>query len=301
MKYKIKIILILISVIFIFQSCGQNNQQSVKPTNTYKIKLPKTTTTSKPLAALPKQTPIRPANDNIASFTKMILNKFKNKAAYKWGDKINGVKTNILTDKKLIALTFDACGGHNGSGFDFELISYLEREKIEATLFINYKWIESNKDTFINLSKNPLFEIENHGYSHRPLSSNGKSAYGIKGTSNIQEIIDEININAQMINNLTGRKPKFFRPGTAYCDEIALEISNEYGEEIVGYTLLGDAGATYSKEKIYSTISQAENGSIILCHMNHPEKETSKGIESVIPEMKNRGFKFVKLENYPLK
>jgi peptidoglycan/xylan/chitin deacetylase (PgdA/CDA1 family) len=37
-------------------------------------------------------------------------------------------------------------------------------------------------------------------------------------------------------------------------------------------------------------------GSIIICHMNHPEGETFEGLKPAIILLKKRGYKFVKLE-----
>jgi len=70
--------------------------------------------------------------------------------------------------QKLIAFTFDACGGRH-SGYNAKLIDYLRRERIPATLFVTGLWIEKNRETFAELAKEPLFEIENHGLLHRHL------------------------------------------------------------------------------------------------------------------------------------
>lgn len=75
-----------------------------------------------------------------------------------WGEFVKG-DDDIVTNKKLLALTFDACGGPHGSGYDVELITYLEKMKIPATLCVSGRWIDANYATFLNLSKNSLFEI----------------------------------------------------------------------------------------------------------------------------------------------
>jgi len=53
------------------------------------------------------------------------------------GEGVRGVKTRLNTGQKVLALTFDACGGPGGSGYNGKLIEYLESEKIPATLFIS--------------------------------------------------------------------------------------------------------------------------------------------------------------------
>lgn len=227
-----------------------------------------------------------------------IINKYNGKIPLTWGEKVDGVITKLNIKDKVIALTFDACGGTSGNGFDNELIDFLIKEKVPATLFINYRWIEANKEAFLELSRNPLFEIENHGYMHKPLSVNGKSVYNIKGTENPGEVFDEISLNEKEIEKLTGRKPKFFRAGTAYYDELAVKISNDIGEKSLGFNIIGDAGATFSKEQIIKACAHPVNGSIFIFHMNHPEKSTYEGLSVVIPELKNKGFSFIKVEDY---
>ena len=71
-----------------------------------------------------------------------------------------------------------------------------------------------------------------------------------KGDESVGEIYDEIELNALKILNLTGRKPKYYRPGTAYSDEICVEIANALGVEVVNFSVRGDAGATYSKKQV---------------------------------------------------
>src|SRR4030067_3811448 len=66
-----------------------------------------------------------------------IISTFTGRAPQEWGEGVRGVKTRLNTDQKVLALTFDACGGPKGSGYDSKLIEYLESEKIPATLFIS--------------------------------------------------------------------------------------------------------------------------------------------------------------------
>lgn len=230
-----------------------------------------------------------------------IISAFTGRVPQEWGKTVKGVKTRLDTDQKVIALTFDACGGPKGSGYDAKLIDYLESEKIPASLFISGRWMKRNLDIFHDLAKKPLFEIENHGLNHKPCSVNGRSVYGIEGTRSVGELVDEIEQNGIKIQNLIGRKPRFYRPAAAYCDEVGVEVANALGYEVVNFSVLGDAGATYSKSQVKEALWNAPPSSIILMHMNHPEGETADGIIEAIPELKKRGFKFVKLTEYSLR
>ena len=135
------------------------------------------------------------------------------------------------------------------AGSTRSLIETLRQEKIPATLFVSGSWIDANPAAFKKLAADPLFEIENHGLAHKPCSVNGNKAYGIKGTASVAELVDEIEKNGRKIEAVTGGKPKFYRPGTAYCDEVAVKVAGELGYEVVNYNVLGDAGATLAAGK----------------------------------------------------
>lgn len=230
---------------------------------------------------------------------KIDLNNF-NQTPSEWGENVTGVKTKIDTTEKEMALTFDACGGQYGSGFDAELISFLTEEHIPATLFVNQRWINENEVLFLDLADNPLFQIENHGTKHSPLSINGGEAWGIPATESPEEVYDEIMLNHHKVKELTGKDMTLFRSGTAFYDEIAVEVAHELGYQVVNFDIIGDAGATYTSEQVMNALLRAENGSIALMHMNQPESGTTEGVKSAIPLLRELGFKFVLLENKTL-
>jgi peptidoglycan/xylan/chitin deacetylase (PgdA/CDA1 family) len=234
------------------------------------------------------------------SLKETIIHRYDKIKPLHWGENVPGVHSRLQTKDKVIALTFDACGGPAGSGYDQKLIDFLIHEKIPATLFINARWMDANPEQFLTLARNPLFEIENHGFEHRPLSVIGQSAYNIRGTRNVGEVVDEVQMNEDKIEKLTGRRPQFFRSGTAYYDDVAVHIAQDLGLSVVNYSILGDAGATFNTQQVYDALMKAKSGSIVIAHMNHPEKDTAEGVIKAIPMLKKAGFTFAKLSSYPL-
>ncbi|MHA7239827.1 polysaccharide deacetylase family protein [Arthrobacter sp. TMS1-12-1] len=115
-----------------------------------------------------------------------------------------------------IALTLDFCGGTGGGGADLTTIDLLRRLQVPATLFLNGRWITANPALAQDLAAVALFEVANHGTNHYPLSVNGAAAYGISGTEGTGSVDDEIMIDNARLAELTGARPRFFRPGTAY-------------------------------------------------------------------------------------
>ncbi|CAG0970152.1 Peptidoglycan-N-acetylglucosamine deacetylase [Geobacteraceae bacterium] len=232
-----------------------------------------------------------------AALREQLAARFGGRTPKEWGETVTGVKTRLAGGGMAIALTFDACGSPRGKGFDATLIGFLERERIPATLFVSGLWIEANPELFRRLASNPLFEIANHGHRHRPASVSGQKAYGIQGTRDVGEVVDEIELNARRIEEVTGRRPAFYRSGTAHYDEVAVEIAAALGQRVAGYSLLGDAGATFSAQQVRDALLKARPGDIALLHMNHPESGTAAGVMAAIPELRRRGFRFVPLSD----
>ncbi|MFB8134639.1 MULTISPECIES: polysaccharide deacetylase family protein [Streptomyces] len=226
-----------------------------------------------------------------------IVTRYGHAVPHTWGFDAPAVVHALPTTGRVIALTFDACGGPGGSGYDRALIDFLRRRDIPATLFINSRWIDANPAIFRRLAAEPLFEIANHGTRHRPLSVTGRSAYGIPGTRSAAEVYDEISGNQTKLTRLLGKPPRFFRSGTAYCDDVAARIVTALGERFVSFSVNGDGGATFTPEQVRTTVAAAPGGSIVICHMNHPRGGTARGITAAVPQLLATGHSFTRLSD----
>jgi peptidoglycan/xylan/chitin deacetylase (PgdA/CDA1 family) len=231
-----------------------------------------------------------------------VVEKFKNVNEGAFGEFTRGIMTKINSSKKIVALSFDACGGPTGSGYDASLIGFLKKEKINATLFVSGQWIEKNDSIFRELCNEPLFEIENHGLCHRPCSISGKSRYGIAGTENVSDVFDEIELNARQIEFYSKKKPRFYRPAAAAADEGCISIANELKEKIITYDVLsGDAvPGTDAVEIKRNIMKKVRTGSIVIMHMNHPERNGFEALLEAVPALIKQGYEFVKLDGYIL-
>jgi peptidoglycan/xylan/chitin deacetylase (PgdA/CDA1 family) len=203
-----------------------------------------------------------------------------------WGTSLPGVATTFAAPGRQIALTFDACPG----ACDDALLATLERNAVPALLFLNSRWIDAHPGRAEQLAANPLFEIGNHGMRHVPLSVTGRSAYGIRGTQSADEVVTEVWTNHTRLAALTGKPPTWFRPATAYYDDVAVAIVNELGERPLGFRVDGDNGAKASAAQVRSKITGAAPGSVVLAHMNHPESGTAAACLESATTPTNRPF-----------
>ena len=196
-----------------------------------------------------------------------------------------------------VCLTLDACGGPGGSGVDIDLVDMLISRQVPFTAFLNSRWVEANPDLTDRLAACPTVEIANHGTSHLPLSVTGASAYGIPGTADAGEVWDEIMGNQIALTERTGRAPRFFRPGTAHWDDVALAIAARLGLRAAGFSINGDGGATFPADTVEAEVRRAGPGDVVISHMNQPDAGTGAGYRAAVPAMLAEGAVFLTLSD----
>lgn len=242
-------------------------------------------------------------NPQYQALKQKVSQEFSHSQPGHWGEFVKGVDEDLVTNNKIIAFTFDACGGKNANGYDTELIDFLKKNQIPATLFVTGKWIDANYSTFTKLSKDPNFEIENHGLNHQPCSVDGESEYGIHGTKDVPDAIDEIEANAEKIEKITGRRPTFYRSATAYTDEACAKIAKQLAITVISFDVLSnDAIANIPKSIIVnSVLKNIKPGAIVIMHFNRPNWNTFEAMKEIVPSLQKLGYTFAKLQDYPLK
>jgi len=233
---------------------------------------------------------------------KKVVSEYAHASPGHWGEFVNGVDEEILTQRKYIAFTFDGCGGKNGNGFDKELIDFLHNEKVPATLFVSGKWIDANFTSFLNLSRDTLFEIENHGLNHKVCSIDGESAYGIQGTKDVEEAFDEIEANALKIKAITGYNPCYYRSATTFIDEACARMAGELGITVVSFEVLSGDAVPFTSASVIeeNVLRNTKPGAIIIMHFNHPEWNTYEAMHKIVPELRHLGYVFVRLNAFKL-
>ncbi|XAS69132.1 polysaccharide deacetylase family protein [Micrococcaceae bacterium Sec5.7] len=240
-------------------------------------------------AETPTAEPSRPAPPS----KQQIVAEFAARRPQEWGLHVTGVVNK--SQARHVALTFDACGGPGGAGCDVQLLATLRKLNVAATLFVNERWIQVNRALATELAHDPLFELANHGFLHRPLSVNGKSAYGIAGTADVGQVYDELMGNQGVLQEITGHQARFFRPGTAFYDEVSAAITRRVGLLPVNFTVNGDAGATFDAATVAAEVGRVVSGDIVISHFNKPGSGTASGYAQVLPRLLGQGITFARL------
>jgi peptidoglycan/xylan/chitin deacetylase (PgdA/CDA1 family) len=197
-----------------------------------------------------------------------------------------------------VALTLDACSGQ----FDEDLIAFLIRNRIPATIFATKKWLDRNARGRAILKANlDLFDIEDHGENHIPaVIGAGRTVYGIKGEPDMLHLRREVSEGARAIEESIGVAPHWYRGATGEYDQQAADEIRRMGYKIAGFSVNADAGATLSRAAVADRMRRVKGGDVILAHMNKPASDTAEGMSTGLIELLRRGLVFVRLDQVDL-
>lgn len=200
---------------------------------------------------------------------------------------------------KRVALTLDACSGK----YDDDLLQFLIRNHIPATIFATKKWLERNPyGVYVIKSHLDLFDVEDHGENHIPaVIGKGRKVYGIPGEPDMIHLRREVTEGAHAIETYIGIAPRWYRGATAEYDPQAIPEIEKLGYGIAGFSVNADVGATLKKVAIEERMKRVQDGDVIIAHMNKPASDTAEGLAPALRHLLDNGFVFVRLDQIKLK
>ncbi|MFF6968308.1 polysaccharide deacetylase family protein [Streptomyces anthocyanicus] len=214
----------------------------------------------------------------------------------------HGPRTGGTKDGKPVALTFDADmtadqGPRAASGERFDnpgLIAALRELKVPATVFMTGRWAEEYPDEARSIGRDPRFEIANHSYSHYAYTDD---CYGLPTVPKERMRPDlERAYTAFEKAGVPNPMPYFRFPGGCY-DKAALEELSATGVTAVQWDVVsGDAFATDAGAVTRQVLDGVRPGSVVVMHCTRSAAPvTEEVVRSVVPELRRRGYRFVKV------
>lgn len=195
-------------------------------------------------------------------------------------------------DGPRIALTFDACGGTT----DHRILDLLLAEEVAATIFVAGPWLPHNHAVFQTLLSRPdLFEIGNHGLHHHAAIDEAVRLWGVPSAGSPHGVAEEVEGGARLIAAAGGARPKWFRGATALYTRSSIHEIEGLGYRLAGFSINGDDGASLPARKVAENYRRAQDGAVLISHINHPEKSAGAGVAEGIRALKARGMQFVRL------
>jgi len=210
-----------------------------------------------------------------------------------------------LRNLKLVALTFDLCEGNGEiTGYDADIVNYLRSNKVRATFFASGKWLHSHPEKAMQLMADPLFEIGNHGWSHRnfrTLDSQRIAEEVLWTQAQVEVLWEELAkkpcVKSVPLDELTKipRVPLTFRFPYGTCNPGALDFLARSGLPAIQWNVVtGDAAPKQTAVAISRVIlEQTRPGSIIICHANGRGHASGEALPLFIPKLRQTGYEFV--------
>ena len=184
--------------------------------------------------------------------------------------------------EKCVALTFDD-GPH--PKYTPIILDILDKYNAKATFFV----IGTNAEKYpeiIRRESESGHEIGNHTYSHPDLKK-----------INASDFMDEITRTNGIIEKITGKKPRLFRPPGGYLNNIIVEkVSAQNGISVLWSWRQDtkDWACPSSDCIVTGVLSNLRDGDVILFHdYNANSSPTPEALERILKKLSSQGYKFV--------
>lgn len=194
------------------------------------------------------------------------------------------IVTNGSRHRMRLALTFDACSTHKNE-YDERVVRTLLETGTPATLFVGGGWALANPRTLQELAQYPDFELGNHTFTHPHMPQ----------VKEDRKVLEELLHTQQVVYDLTGRIPRYFRPPFGEVDRRVAWLASQAALTTINFDLpSGDPDETVTTKRLVDwVLRKASPGGIVVMHMNHKRFPTAEALPAVIKGLRKRGFELV--------
>ena len=187
------------------------------------------------------------------------------------------IEYEIDPSKPMIALTFD--DGPNTTTTS-QVLDKLELYGVPASFFLIGNNINAESAKVVKRAYEMGCEIDNHSKTH-----------GYMNQMTPEEIAAEVQFVSDKVEEITGEPTKFFRP--PYIATNADMYANIDMPFICGAGCNDWNNMVTVDERIEKTISQVQDGTIILLHDAQGNIQTVEALDTIIPTLLEEGYQFV--------
>lgn len=198
----------------------------------------------------------------------------------------------VQTDKKQVALSFDAAWGNEDTR---EILSILKKHDVKVTFFMTGGWVNKFPDDVKAILADG-HDLGNHSESHPNMSQLSH-----------EQMLNELKLVHNRVKELTGVEMDLFRPPYGDYNDAVVKAVAEAGYYCIQWDVDSLDWKDYGIDSIIKTVCNHKNlgnGSIILMH--NGATYTARALESIITGLKNQGYELVPIsklilrENYHL-
>lgn len=160
----------------------------------------------------------------------------------------------VQTEENKVAISFDAAWGADKTS---EIMNICDSYGVKATFFLVGFWIEKFPEKVKEIY-NRGFEIGIHSNTHPDMTKLTR-----------KQITEELETNIKLIEDLTGFRPKLFRPPYGYYNNTLIEVCDKLKLSCIEWSVDSLDWKGLSASEIAGRVtSKCGKGSIVLFHNN---------------------------------
>lgn len=185
----------------------------------------------------------------------------------------------VETDKKQVALSFDAAWGNEDTG---RILDILKKHDVKVTFFMTGGWVESYPED-VRAILAAGHDLGNHSENHKNMSQISD-----------EECQEEIRKVHTKVQELTGYEMCLFRPPYGDYDNHVIKNVQKCGYYPIQWSIDSLDWKDYGADDIVRRVVESDklqNGAIILMH--NGAKYTADALESVITGLQDKGYELV--------
>lgn len=199
----------------------------------------------------------------------------------------------VETDKKQVALSFDAAWGNEDTA---RILEILRKHNVKVTFFMTGGWVESYPEDVKAILADG-HDLGNHSENHKNMSQ--------LSDAECQEELLKVHTKVQ---ELTGYEMCLFRPPYGDYDNHVITNAKKCGYYAIQWSIDSLDWKDYGVDNIVERVCNSDklgNGAIILMH--NGAKYTADALDTVITTLQEKGYELVPIsqliykDNYHMK
>ncbi|MDC3414602.1 polysaccharide deacetylase family sporulation protein PdaB [Aquibacillus sp. 3ASR75-11] len=177
-----------------------------------------------------------------------------------------------------IALTFNISWGNTQVE---PILDQLKKQDVKATFFVNGEWAERHPELVDKIKKNG-HEIGMLGYRYESYLK-----------QDIEDVRKDL-LKAKEVFRKLGYDTRLLRTPSGHFNKEVLKMAESMGFKVIHWNVNPQDWKNPGTQTIIDYVMKnTTKGDILLLHASDSVKQTPKALETILPGLKNKGFKFV--------
>lgn len=187
------------------------------------------------------------------------------------------IKGNVKAEN--IALTFNISWGEERAD---QILDNLKKHQVQATFFISGEWAQRHPDILKKITEGK-HEIAMLGYRYNSYLD-----------QNIEDVRKDLALANDTFKKLGYTDIHLLRTPNGHFNKEIIKLCDSLNFDVIHWSVNSHDWKNPGTEVIIDNVmKETKNGDIILMHASDSAKQTAKALDTILPGLKNKKYKFV--------